>query len=195
VRNTTEGKKEYYEPALSMLTHDLEARGDDWDQPPQLAFLYEADDGLWRVSELPLPDTVWIPEPGRTLSVMAASLEPGTIQRFIGDLVFLRPAGWRGVAFFCEAWSVQQSGDELDPILDEMSKARMLHQHPARVECRSWWAAMPDGTFLRSVLNRESEHIDQCIITPDDPQHADTGRVPAALSTMARIFGGMQRDD
>jgi hypothetical protein len=199
-RNKAEDKKELYEPALDMLTHDLEARGTGWNQPPQLAFLYEDDDGTWRLSALPLPDFIWSPEPGQALHAMAAGMksESGAVRRLIGGT---KPADWRGVAFFAEAWLVKQEkqqgsedGEEgPDPVLEEMAKARMLHQHPARVECRCWWAAMPDGTFIRTTLSREDEQLDEGIIPLTDPHYKDivgSGRIPAALTIMAKAFNG-----
>jgi hypothetical protein len=185
-------KRDSYGAVLSLLTHDLEARGDQTDQPPGLCFLYESADGLWRISHLDMPDSIWVPDPGARLVSMAS--RSSLVARVAKELSLEPNQDWRGVAFFAETWYVSQDltkDGTVDPVLEEISKARLLHEHPARVESRCWWVAFPDGTFLSTLMAMDGSFRMTTTDIPGEPGYQDRandGRIPDSLLTMAKAL-------
>ena len=168
------------------FTLDLEARGDVWDTPPSLSFLYDEDG--WRLSRMPLPDQMWShPHPSAVLQQIAE----GFAHFFPSGLPTVRPSSWRGIAFFSESWLVIQEKNpdeekiEIDPVLNAMAEARMLNSHPARIESRCWWVALSDGTMLSVVQRRDTGETESMFQGRDVTAE---GRIPESLSTMVKIL-------
>ena len=190
-------KTESREALAAMLQLDLEARGDHWDERPGLSFLYEDEDG-WHISAIGVPDHFWDPSPATFLDFMSKTIGPIFSQtKGLLELTRkIRPATWRGVAFFSESWMVEQkvdreSGEEPDPVFTAMAEARMLHQHPAREEARCWWAALDDGTAVSVAMRRVSGQVDAGIWAPgaNDKEKPDfVGKIPQSLSRLVTVL-------
>lgn len=183
---------------IEMLKLDLESRGEVWDEQCCLCFLYEEDDG-WHVSSLDLPDDIWRPHPAAGLATMAGKLKP--IMKFLGATEAtrrLKPATWRGVAFFSETWMVEQKkshpGEKPDPVFEEMARARMLSQHPARVEARAWWAALSDGSAVSVIMRRDGDPEEKWGINVFLPGAGDKekpdfqGQIPESLAAITKVL-------
>jgi hypothetical protein len=183
-----------YDSLVATLELDLEALGDMWDQPCNLSFIYY-DEETWHLSELPLPEMLWQPHPAAGLERMAAGVanlisQPGDIRDAIKEM---KPDTWRGVAFFSESWVVEQCKSpeaEMDPVFEEMAKARMLSQHPAREEARCWWARLADGTNVTVMLKRSGD-LTHSVFEPgasDGPKPEFVGKIPWSLEVLAEAL-------
>lgn len=189
-------KAESHNELAEMLRLDLEARGEVWDEPPCLSFLYEGDDG-WHISKINLPDHFWQPNPAAILELMAQSvgLVMSGSKRLLDMTRQIRPAEWRGIAFFSESWMVEQvkqsPDDDMDPVFMEMAEARMLHQHPAREEARTWWASLADGTAIAVALKRVSGDVRSSVWPPgagDKEKPEYLGRIPHSLEKLTKVM-------
>lgn len=176
-----------HEALVSMLRHDLEIRA-DWDEPPAISFIYETD-GIWSISELNLPSSAWQPHPAAGLHYMAESLKEAEVSPLLILASAVRPENWRGAAFFSESWMVEQKkenpGDDPDPVFLAMARARMISQHPARVEVKVWHAALADGTFIIVAARRDGD-FDHAVMQPGDK--TIEGTIPEALSEIVKAL-------
>ena len=150
-----------------------------WDEPPQLLFLYEMEGGSKvENGRSVIPEAVWdLGRPPAILYSMAESL--GQDDEILGMIAQGRPETLCGIAFACEAWTVNVEGlteQERDEV-HEQSQEHTMHTRADRIEVAFIGAHTVDGPFYAQMIRgREPEFF---------PQESDMqGTVPESLALL-----------
>lgn len=183
--------------ALAYGLRHIEAHVDKggWDQRPmfyaieQVVLAEELDIAQLSFKTIPMPYQVFddasthLPELTAALEVHDTHwgedpmLDQMTIDIHKG---FLTPS-FIGVAMIFEGWSIQSGGDVTQEEAMQVSRNRMVHLHPNRVESRTAIALISDGTAASLIRIRGEEPEAQRF---DELQ----GRIPSALGDLCMHF-------
>ena len=157
------------------LTAMLSERA-EWDEAPALLFLYR-DSGGYRYSDASLiSDSDWDCRPPVTLHRFAVMTEMPDVGRMLSAVA---PHNLAGAVFRCESWAVtQRKGDVMSP-----EWRGHLHEHPDRVETRTAFAVMCDGSMWAASQQRGSDQV-----TAERLDGETTGLIPESLHRIVRAL-------
>jgi hypothetical protein len=132
----------------------------EWDEPPQLLFLYNVE-GKVSSGRSVIPPDVWsLGRPPDILLAMSESLDAE------GDHVTmldkLRPDSLCGVAFYCEGWTLDlegRSSDEVNEAL-EQSQEHTIYTREDKVEMTFIGAHTADGpVYAQMIRGRDPDFL------------------------------------
>lgn len=166
-----------------VLVANLAARR-DWDEPPQLYWL-NLTKGHVELELFPIDQDIFsLGHPPEVLGVFAQAVEDNaaTFRRAI-------PPSFVGVAFFCEAWTVNYKNHDEARRAARQRTTQPPSAHPDRIEQRTiialersgfrFYIGQPRGGDIETEI--EHSHT-------DDPKHA--GRIPAVLAQLLNAILG-----
>lgn len=177
-------------PICAELAANLQART-SWEQPAQLYWLLTGTDGSVSLQEL-LPAEFFLIEGTRPPEVLAAFAE------FLRLTNPLRqrdvPAGFTGLAFFAEAWTVHaedMDGQQLKQ-LDADVLAHRIAKRDDRIEARVMWGLDRDSAQYWAMQPRGNEV--HALRLETQYQLVGSGVVIDSLTTMLNVIVGMEAD-
>lgn len=168
----------------------LEARGDRWDEEPQLYAVQLSPDGLRiRIGTFPLPASMWRgwPDTVDALKMVADLLTVRT-----ADARSAIPGGAYAVAFRCEGWTVPDCEPGTAQASENAADAmgHRMEQRPDRIEVRC--VSVVDVTGATTIVEQQRGGLPtRSIYRPGDPpERKHTGDV---FSELARILAALTR--
>lgn len=177
-------------PICAELAANLQART-SWEQPAQLYWLLTDTDGSVNLKEL-LPSEFFLIEGTRPPEVLAAFAEfwrstNPLRQRHI-------PAGFTGLAFFAEAWTVYAENMDSQQLkqLDTDALAHRIAKRDDRIEARVMWGLDRDRAQYWAMQPRGNEVHARRLGT--QYPLVGSGAVIDSLTTLLDVIAGKEAD-
>lgn len=173
---------EDFKPTVVMLERQADRKG--WDQPPALYALLKGG----ATARFPLPEDFWrLALPRQLLNAIADTLTYDREKaRSVLRMVF-EPSEVVGIAFMTESWIVNTPKDGLyGRATVALAEEHRLHEHRDRVEARTVYVVMRNGTF--TVLNRERGRKPEWWDQPQLVNTPDSGVVPQIMDRLVKAL-------
>lgn len=177
-------------PICVELAANIQART-SWEQPAQLYYMLTDPDGSVNLREL-LPAEFFMIEGARPPEVLAAFAEFWRLTNPLRQRDV--PAGFTGLAFFAEAWTVhsENMNDRQLQQLDADAKAHRIAQRDDRIEARVIWGLDRDKAQYWAMQPRGNKA--HALRLDTQSPLAVTGTVIDSLTKIIGMITGMEAD-